>query len=152
MDAHPLGPQLPIPSDHVGLVSQDQGSPLSQCPFQENWEGTETSPSCRAPVLRPCTNPAAWPPGRLPEGNVSALRHKAGIPEALLCQAHISVTCVLLLETQHSRPNKSASSCPEDFFTQSGQHRPWLCGPPLYTQVQFREYHCLFTGLCHTLD
>lgn len=61
-----------------------------------------------------------------------ALRHKAGIPAALLCQAHISITCVPLVETQHSRLSSSASSSPEGLFHQLGHHRP--CFTHKYSQ------------------
>ena len=109
MDTRRLGPQLPMPSDHWDQHSRRKhhlsASTPSRTPAGEPQKCPQPAKLQRgAPAPRPCTHPAAWPPSRLPGSHLQALRPEAGVLEAPPCQAHVSVTCILLLDTQPCGP------------------------------------------------
>lgn len=157
MDAQLLGPQHSSLSTHRGLVSQEQVSPLSLRPFQKNWEGTEMSPSCQAPALvlapRSCTYPVLGLPTDRQEATSRLSGAKQGLGGYPACVTFISplpaFPCKQLTipdPGQVALPLQGPSSPSQD------NRGPASTVPLLYTQVQFKQYHCLFVDLCHILD
>lgn len=75
MDACPIGPRLSTSSHSRGLVQQEQGSPLSQWPFQENWRAQKQPHPAKLQVHDLALILPASP---LPADNLWAPRGKQG--------------------------------------------------------------------------